>query len=199
MGVLIDAAGSVGAQNYSERALVLLEESLAHLRAVEDIFGIAALLSSLGSMAGKQGDDQRARVLLAESLGLFHEVGGKLGVYPTLMEFARIVAAQGQQRAELERATRLYGAAEALEVSMADRQRFLKRYLDLAYGAAEALEGNMANFAVLEPDSTTHQRTIAMLLTQLGEAAFAAAWAEGRAMTAEQALAYALADDTKSS
>jgi hypothetical protein len=38
-----------------------------------------------------------------------------------------------------------------------------------------------------------------MLLTQLGEAAFAAAWAEGRAMTAEQALAYALADDTKSS
>jgi hypothetical protein len=34
-------------------------------------------------------------------------------------------------------------------------------------------------------------------LESLGEAAFAAAWAEGRAMTLEQAIEYALAADTR--
>jgi hypothetical protein len=42
------------------------------------------------------------------------------------------------------------------------------------------------------PDGIVHQRTIAMLRTQLGEAAFATAWAAGHAMTLEQAIAYAL-------
>ena len=37
-----------------------------------------------------------------------------------------------------------------------------------------------------------YDRTVAAIQTQLDEAAFAAAWAEGRALTLEQAIAYAL-------
>ncbi|HEX9441154.1 MAG TPA: tetratricopeptide repeat protein, partial [Roseiflexaceae bacterium] len=173
MGVHADAAGSGDSQHQSSRVMVLLEESLVHFRAVGDLFGIAAALGSLGSIAAKQGDDRRAHVLLAESLALKHEVGGRLGVARTLMDFAGLVAAQGQQRAELERATRLYAAAEALEDSI--------------------------SFVYANVDGAAHQRTIAMLRTQLSEAAFAAAWAAGQAMTLEQAIADALADEAKSS
>ena len=84
------------------------------------------------------------------------------------MQFAGMVAAQGQQRAELERAARLFGAAEALEDSMIARPEF----------------------AIF--DNGALQAPIAMLRTRLGDDAFAAAWAEGRAMTLEQAIAYAL-------
>ena len=104
-----------------------------------------------------------------ESLALLHEVGGELDVAATLMDFAGMVVAQGQQRAEVERATRLDGAAEALLGSLANPVPVIA-YLDV----------------------TAHQRTIAMLRTQLGEATFATAWAEGRAMTVEQAIAEAL-------
>jgi non-specific serine/threonine protein kinase len=164
--VLIDAAGSADAQDQSRRALMVMEEGLAHLRAVGDLTGMAIALRVIGWLAAQQGDDRRARVLLAESLGLFHKVGTKFGATPALREFARIVAVQGQQRAELERATRLFGAAEVLEDSM---------------------PGAWAN-----PFPTAHQHTIAMLRTQLGEATFAAAWAEGRAMTFGQAVTEAL-------
>ena len=39
-----------------------------------------------------------------------------------------------------------------------------------------------------------YERTVAEGRAALGEAAFAAAWAEGRAMSLEQAVAYALSD-----
>jgi len=47
----------------------------------------------------------------------------------------------------------------------------------------------------LEPiHRVEYDRTVAAIQTQLNEAAFAAAWAEGRAMTLEQAIAYALSE-----
>ena len=49
--------------------------------------------------------------------------------------------------------------------------------------------------AVLEED----ERTVAEGRTGLGEAAFAAAWAEGRAMSLEEALAYALSPGQRDS
>jgi hypothetical protein len=42
------------------------------------------------------------------------------------------------------------------------------------------------------PDRPVVDRAVAATRRSLGEEAFAAAWAEGRAMTLEQALAYAL-------
>ena len=66
-----------------------------------------------------------------------------------------------------ERAARLWGAAEALRQSIAARTA----------PAARA----------------TRERLMAAAREQLGEAAFAAAWAEGQEMTMEQALAEARA------
>ena len=45
-------------------------------------------------------------------------------------------------------------------------------------------------------DGEDEHSDIAALRAALGEAAFTVAWAEGRAMTLEQAIEYALADQT---
>jgi hypothetical protein len=44
----------------------------------------------------------------------------------------------------------------------------------------------------VDPTKARHQEMITTLRVRLGEAASAAAWAEGRAMSMEQAIAYAL-------
>jgi hypothetical protein len=62
------------------------------------------------------------------------------------------------------------------------------------YGAAEALREAIP--APLPPaDPADHERQAAATRDTLGKKAFAAAWAAGRQMTMEQAVAYALAPD----
>ena len=68
-----------------------------------------------------------------------------------------------------ERSTRLFGAAE---------------------GLMEAVGAPVYNYVKVDP--SLYQRTRACALSQLGEDAFEAARAEGRAMTFEQAVEYAL-------
>ncbi len=59
------------------------------------------------------------------------------------------------------------------------------------FGAANALLERSG--AVLdEVDQAEHARDVAATRAQLDEATYAAAWAEGRAMTLEHAIAYAL-------
>jgi hypothetical protein len=59
------------------------------------------------------------------------------------------------------------------------------------WGAAEALR--QAIGARQAPAArATHERLMAAAREQLGDAAFDAAWAEGQAMTPEQAIALAL-------
>ena len=159
--------GSVEKQVRLGRDYILLEESLAHMRDVGDSYVVAATLVILGSRVITQADGQRARALLEEGLRLADELGNKRQIVHALMAFAEL-AAQGQG-GEAERAARLTGAAQAL-ISV--------------IGADQMNWGHLAN------------TRIAGLRAQLGEARFAAAWATGRAMTMEQAIAYALGEGT---
>ena len=59
------------------------------------------------------------------------------------------------------------------------------------FGAAEALQEVF--FFILAPaDRADHDRDLATVRAALGEAVFAAAWAEGQALTLEQVIAEAL-------
>jgi hypothetical protein len=84
----------------------------------------------------------------------------------SLEEFAGLAGRQGQW----ERAVRLLGAAEAVVQT-------LGRSLPVAM-------------------SEEYQRTVEGARSALGEAAFAAAWAEGRALTLDDAIVFAL-DETR--
>jgi predicted ATPase/DNA-binding SARP family transcriptional activator len=144
------------------RARSLGEESLAICRELGSQRHIAAVLNDLGKVAAHQGETVAAQTRYAESLTIRRELGDKLGIALSLEAFADLLTVQGQ----FGRAARLWGAAEAL------RQAIL---------------------APLSPkERETYDRSLTAARTALGEEAFAAAWAEGQAMSLEEASAYAL-------
>jgi hypothetical protein len=64
--------------------------------------------------------------------------------------------------------------------------------LGAAEGLLEAVEAAVYNYYL--PDRSLYERTVSATRSQLGESAFEEAQAEGRAMTFEQAVAYAFED-----
>jgi predicted ATPase/DNA-binding CsgD family transcriptional regulator len=149
-------------QGDDERATSLLEESLALARNGGDTWEVAARLGNLGEIARRQGNLRHAALLLAESLTLFHALGEKRRVGECLVEIAGLAAAQGRSHA----AATLGGAAEVLR--------------EVTGSPAEPMEQ-----ASIETSSATAR-------SALGDTAFATAWAEGRALPFEDAVAFAL-------
>src|SRR5258708_39272531 len=117
--------------------------------------GIALAHHRLGIVAQQQGDYPKARALHAQSLALWQELGDNRSVAGCLEQLAAMAEAQGQPL----KAARILGAAEALREASG-----------IPLSPAERVD---------------HDQQAAVLRTALGEAAFAAAWAAGRAMTLE--------------
>jgi non-specific serine/threonine protein kinase len=138
------------------------EESLAIRRELGDKQGIAASLNNLGNVAWNQGVYGTAGALYVESLALWRELGNRQGIAASLEAFARLAGAEGQP----ERATRLWGAAEALRAAIG---------------------------SPLPPsEREEYDRQVAAVREAMGKETFAPAWAQGRAMTLEQAIEYTL-------
>ncbi len=116
----------------------------------------------MGVAVGLQGDYGRAEATLKESLALFWELGYKWRTSYCLLALGRTACGLGQ----FERGARLFGAVAALR---------------------------QVTGIGLPPSSLVEdERAMTTLRGALGDAAFAAAWAEGRAMTLEQTIEYAL-------
>jgi tetratricopeptide (TPR) repeat protein len=141
------------------------EESLAIARTI----GLNDLtyhaLHDLGNLAWADGDRRESHTRLAEWLNLAQYVGN--------YQFIALGLLVGAQRAvvggALGRAVRLFGAAD---LAM-PQYRFETELFDLA----------------------TYEQTLTIARAALSTEAFTSAWVEGHAMTLEQAVAYALADD----
>jgi predicted ATPase/DNA-binding SARP family transcriptional activator len=163
IGLSIGSLGRVLVdQGEYARATELFNESLALLRRLNDQRGIAMSLYGLGRAALEQGDAEQATHLLAESLTLFHRLGNTYESAECVEELAWAAAALGQPL----QAPRLLGAITALRDS----------------------EG-----ITLRPvDRARYERLLAMVRAQVDAAVFATAWAEGRALSLEQAIGEAL-------
>jgi tetratricopeptide (TPR) repeat protein len=149
-------------QGHSEAAGALLVESLAMQRALDNKHGIGWSLHSLGKAAHDQRDYGTSRALFEESLAILLELVEKDGIVMNLEGLAAVAVAQAQP----ERAARLFGAAEGLREAIG---------------------------ALLHPaECAQHDSCVAAARAALGEEAFAAAWAEGRAMSPEDAIGFAL-------
>jgi predicted ATPase/class 3 adenylate cyclase len=183
-------------------AQALCEESLAIRRELGDRWGIAASLGNLGNVAAEQGDYPAARALHAESLAVRRELGDRWGIGNSLNNMGNVAYDQGD-----------YPSAQALyEESLTIRQELGNRWgiawslEGLAYaafalagpgraariwGGAERLREEIAS--PLPPgDRPRYDHKVAAARTTLGDAAFDLAWQEGRAMTLEQVVEYAL-------
>ncbi len=153
-----------------ERASGLLEESLALCRDLGDLYLMVYVLSSLGLTLLEQREYARAQALHAEGLHLAQHLVHKQHLIWYLEGFAwmatPLAAARGNIQEGARRAARLFGAAEALSE---------------AIGAA-----------LMPTERAIRARHVAAARIHLAETAWTVAWDEGRAMTLEQAIAYAL-------
>ena len=146
------------------RAKPLYEKSLALAQEGDARNEAPTLLHSLGYVALARGDIKLARGLFNESLALHQEHRDKGGIAEALAGFAAIARAEGRP----ERSARLYGAVAS-------------------FRAANKLN-------MWPAERAEYERNTSALHAQLDEVAWAKAWADGSAMSMEQATNYALAD-----
>jgi predicted ATPase/class 3 adenylate cyclase len=150
-----------------ERATTLQNESLALFKEIGDKSRIAFVLRNLGRVALHQGDCGRAAACFGESLILCRERGETWLSEEGLEGFAAVASTNGHHK----RAARLLGAADQLR--------------------------EMLGWLPSPPDQADYDECTASTRAALGDSPFSVAWAEGRAMTLEQAIEYALASDVQ--
>jgi non-specific serine/threonine protein kinase len=121
-------------------------------------------LRCLGLVALQGGHYERAKEFFSESLLIARKMRIQWIIFECLIGLAGVSTAH----ADYDRAARLYGVAEALRVTIGHRPS--------------------------PPDQADYDRRLASTRIGLAEGSFAAAWAEGCAMTLERAIEYALAD-----
>jgi tetratricopeptide (TPR) repeat protein len=196
-------------QGQYKRAAALCEEGLILSRDLGDKQLVNMVLANLGSVALYQGDYERATAFYKESYALSTEIGGVPGIAYALRNLGLVAYDQGIY----QQASAFF--AEGLTKSQEVGNRWLSRECleSLAWvacahghyehsarllGAAEALR---ETFGPRRPpaDQVEHERRVASAKVALGETVFEATWAEGRAMTLEQAIEYALAARRNSS
>lgn len=140
----------------------LKEKALKFYRTTGDSYVVSLLTWSLSRVVTALGDFSTARSLLEECVTINRQLGNKWSL-PYLLEGIADVSI-GEKNAK--HAAKLYGAAEVL-----------REKIGLAMPPTERVTYNKARDSMREA---------------LTEETFKTVWNEGRAMTVEQALAYAL-------
>jgi non-specific serine/threonine protein kinase len=185
-----------------EVAYSLTEEVLSIRRQLGDKHSIAYAIHNLGKFTLAQGNIDWARPFLEQGLVLFREIGDKSGIVHSLQYqalFARLQGDDVQAQSFLEEGLTLARETGPKWISSdyllwiaylaADRGQ-LQRAVRLCSAAKTHLDTVAAFWNTFE--QAHYERIINLARASLGEDAFAPAQAEGRAMTLEQAVAYAL-------
>jgi predicted ATPase/DNA-binding CsgD family transcriptional regulator len=151
-----------------EQARVLNEEAVEVYREHRQRGDLQYALDNLGWVALVGGDRERAKILYKESLRLCRELGDKMIAVESMEGLACAAGAEG----DAEGAAMLFGAAQALHEKVGKRQT--------------------------TRESALREPYLATARSRLDEAAWEAAFAEGRAMELEEAIEYALSEDDSS-
>ena len=166
---IIVASAAIG-QGDLDAAVPQLEEGLALSRELGDRRSASMALFTLGMTELRRGNLERGAVLFEEGAQITRELGDRLGAPYFAEGLAKLAALRGIP----VRAARLWGAAEALR---------------------EQIGISLSEFDRANSD---YERDLALVRSALEEATFEAAWAEGRAMSFDQAVGYLLGEPTTS-
>jgi non-specific serine/threonine protein kinase len=169
IAILLHNLGMVAAYHRRDyqAAKSLYEEALALRRELGDRSGIASSLNNLGAVAFEQGDHPSSKALLTESLAMHRDLANRQGMTECLEALASLALASGR----FEPGARLCGHAARLREEIGSPFPLWERLdYDRRIASARASFGN--------------------------DAAFDLAWREGHAMTLEQALEYALQEQS---
>ena len=156
------SASAAGDLGDAAGATARLDEALALFRELGDRWGVAIVRRDQMLLAQRRGDPAAVAALGQEFLRLLRELGTRMGAADCYERLAWAAHARGRA----EPAARLLGAA----------------------AAARAAAG-----VLLAPVRRgDHDGAVAAARAALGAAAFAAAWAEGQALSPDEAFAAAL-------
>jgi hypothetical protein len=131
-------------------------------RELSDKWSIGILLWRFGNVSTAQGTYIKAHSLYKEAVTNAIEVGNKWGIPYALEALGKLAIAECQ----MEKAARFLGATEAF---------------------CEAIGTSLLPF-----ERVHYDRSVAAVRAALGEEVFQSAWTQGREMTTEQAIEYAL-------
>jgi ATP/maltotriose-dependent transcriptional regulator MalT len=134
-------------------------------REMGDHFAVTGHQSTMAHIARQMGNNQEALALYRETLPDWQKIGHRGAVAHQLESLGFIAKAQEQG----ERAVRLLGAAEALREA--------------------------SNSPMTPQEGVEYAKEVASLRAGMDEKDFLSLWAEGRSMTMEQAIEYALNEE----
>jgi non-specific serine/threonine protein kinase len=187
-----------------ERAAMRLEASLALMREVGDQWGIALALTNLGNVAVYQGDLERAAATFTEALTLSRQGGDHLLIAACLENLGWVA----RKRGEVAQAEALQREALALAQDLGDRRTCVEALELLAATAGAAGQGARAarllgaaatlreTLGAPQPpeERADIEQAVAAVRAALGEAAWRTAFAAGRELSLERAIAEALGE-----
>jgi non-specific serine/threonine protein kinase len=200
LGSLGVVAGERG--NYDD-ARALQEESLAIQRELGDLASVAMVLSNLGEVAYRQGDCVTARARLEEGLAIYRKLGNQWGISLSVDHLGKVASAER----DFSQALTLQRQGLLIRRELGNPLGMVWSLEELAYvaagmgvpdraariwGSAERLREEIG--APLSTAQRLHyDAQLASARAAMSDhSAFDSAWHEGRAMTLEQAIDYAL-------
>jgi predicted ATPase/DNA-binding NarL/FixJ family response regulator len=178
----------------------LATASVAVMQRIDQQWGAARALLGLGDLARFRGHPGEAHSWYVEALAILREIGARPEIARCLAGLGRVamdLGANEQARRHLTRSLRLsyatgarIGVARGLEAfaALAGREGRLELAVQLAAAATMLRET-----AGLRPLAGARVEGYLSPARRLGDAAVARLWASGRALTAEAAVALALA------
>jgi predicted ATPase/DNA-binding CsgD family transcriptional regulator len=180
------------------------EEALTLARALKDPAGVAAMLNNLGELARCRGDDVGAEALYAESLDLYERLGERQDVTRLLHCLGYVALHRGESGRAAALFARGLDQFQALGVERGIPESLAGLAAVAAaggaagraarlWGAAEALH-EAGGTSPWPADRGEYDRHLPLARAALGEPAFAAAWAAGRALAPAAAITEALAE-----
>ncbi|HSH77715.1 MAG TPA: tetratricopeptide repeat protein [Herpetosiphonaceae bacterium] len=186
------------------RGEALMEESIPVIREAGARWYFGLYLNRLGDFARLRGNYERAERLYSEAVAIWRDLGMQADTASALHNLGYAVLSQG----DVTRARSLFAQSLALQQSQDNGAGIAEGLAGLAavaatehraeqaarlFGAVDALRENLGG--VLWPaERHEWERYVPATRAQLDDATFEAAWAEGRAMSLEHAIAYARED-----
>jgi predicted ATPase/DNA-binding SARP family transcriptional activator len=147
-----------------KKAASLYEECVIAFKEIRDQNFLAYAVRRLGQLASRQDEFEKATLLCGESLSLNQGLRDERGVIASLSAFAGIATARGN----FVFAARLFGAIESFISTLGIR--------------------------LLQIDEMEYDRNVAALREKLDRVTLEKAWAKGKVMTIDQAIAFAPED-----
>jgi len=189
-------------QGHVDQARRASEESVELFQEIGDRGCMGFTLLVLARQVYAQNDLQRAAEMIQESVTIQHETGEKVVESNALNVCGRIALAQGnplearrhfQEGLILQRDLQDIGNAPSLLEGLANALASLSQSNDaiLLLGAAEALRERI-NVTMMQIERSEYDQLISRLRERVDDVTYQKIWNEGRAMTVDQAIAFAL-------